>query len=102
MRPEFQHPAGTTAATQGTLIDEEPEPTPTPVKPARKHPWPKSLPEQAQAVRAALSTAPGGLTPEQLARQFQRARADKVAELLETLVSLGQARPLPNGRYVRS
>lgn len=69
---------------------------------AARCPWPKSLAEQAQAVRAALGEHPAGLTAEALARLFLRARADRVAEPLQTLVSLGQARALPDGRHVRA
>ena len=58
--------------------------------------------EQAQAVRDVLGGHPAGLTPEALARIFVRARSDRVADLLDTLVSLGQARAIENGRFVRS
>jgi hypothetical protein len=105
LRPEFQNPEGAKAATQATLpIETEAEPAPIEpaATPAKKQPWPKSLAEQAQAVRAALSAYPGGLTPEQLAKTFLRARVDRVSELLETLVSLGQARVTDDGRFVRS
>ena len=64
-----------------------------------KRPWPKTLAEQAQAVRAALASAAAPATPEALARTFQGARSDRVAELLDTLASLGQARRLEDGRY---
>ena len=57
---------------------------------AAKRPWPKTLPEQAQAVRAVLAEYPNGLSPEQLARLFLRANTKLVADLLQTLVSLGQ------------
>jgi hypothetical protein len=105
LRPEFQNPEGTKAATQATLpIETEAEPvlTAIPGTPEKKPPWPKSLAEQAQAVRSALSASPAGLTPEQLAKTFLRARIDRVSDLLETLVSLGQARATGDGRYVRS
>jgi hypothetical protein len=105
LRPEFQNPEGTRAPTQATLpIEAEEEPTPpvAPTTPAKKQPWPKSLAEQAQAVRSALASFPGGMTPGQLARTFHRARVERVAELLETLVSLGQAREVADGRYVRA
>ena len=69
---------------------------------ADKRPWPKTLPEQAQAVRAVLAEHPAGLTPEQLARLFLRANTKLVSELLQTLVSLGQARVLESGAYVRT
>ncbi|MDT8422771.1 MAG: DNA methyltransferase [Desulfuromonadales bacterium] len=62
--------------------------------------WPKTLPEQVQAVRAALANAAAPLTAETLARTFQRARADKVGELLETLAALGQVREVEPGRFV--
>ena len=65
-----------------------------------KRVWPKTLPEQAQALRAALTAAGGPATAETLARTFQRARTDKVAELLATLVALGQAREVGEGKYV--
>jgi hypothetical protein len=39
------------------------------------------------------------VTASELARTFAGARADKVAELLETLASLGQARPADGGRF---
>jgi hypothetical protein len=65
-------------------------------------PWPKTLPEQAQAVRAVLAERSSGLTPEQLARLFLRANTKLVSDLLQTLVSLGQARALEDGGYVRT
>jgi hypothetical protein len=80
----------------------EPELTLTPAGPAKKRPWPKPLAERVQSVRSALATSGAGMTPKQLARTFQRARVDRVAALLETLVSLGQAREAADGRYVRA
>jgi hypothetical protein len=104
LRPNFQNPQGAGAAVQAALpIATEAEPTTVePAAPAKKQPWPKSLPEQVQAVRAALATNGGGMTPEQLARTFQRGQTKRVSELLETLVSLGQAREVTDGRYVRA
>jgi len=102
LRPEYQNPGGTkpAAATQAGLpIPEEAE---APVAKAAKRAWPKTLPEQAQAVRAVLAEHSNGLTPEQLARLFLRANTKLVAELLQTLVSLGQARALESGEYVRT
>ena len=101
LRPEFQNPEGAKAATQTTLIPIEPEPTSTVATPAKKEPWPKTLAEQAQAVRAVLSAVPAGMTPEQLAKTFLRGQSRRISELLDTLVSLGQARALDDGRYVR-
>jgi hypothetical protein len=45
-----------------------------PKEPAAKAPLPKTLPEQIAAVRNTLTDL-GTATPEQVARQFQRARA---------------------------
>jgi hypothetical protein len=103
LRPEFQAPAGRQAATQATLGIEEREEGETeeaPALPKVKAPWPKSLAEQAQAMRAALAAQRGPVTPAQLAKQFQRARLDRVEELLDTLVSLGHVRTLPDGRFI--
>ncbi len=106
LRPEYQHPSGfDSAQPTATIQDSLPLPggegrvegaAPTSkTKPA----WPKSLPEQVQAVRAALQTATGPVTAETIARAFQRARTEKVTELLITLVALGQARELEPGSY---
>jgi hypothetical protein len=100
LRPEFQNPTGHRAATQTNLIDEpEGESVAAPAKMA-KTPWPKTLPERAQAVRTALAAQRTPVTPEQLAKTFFRANVDKVEELLDTLTSLGQARELSDGRFV--
>ena len=64
-----------------------------------KQPWPKAIPEQARAVRQALATARGVVTSQQLARAFKRANVERIEELLQTLVSLGQAREVGAGRY---
>ena len=92
LRPEFQKPVGH-SATQPTLGIEvlEEEVADVPVKPKEKMPWPKTLPGQAQAVRAALAAQRGPVTSEQVAKTFLRARVERVEELLETLASLGQA-----------
>lgn len=101
LRPDFQNPTGQKAATQGTLIEDTEEPDEKASKTA-KLPWPKTLPERAQAVKAALAAQRTPVTPEQLAKKFIRARVDGVEELLETLASLGQARELADGRFATS
>jgi hypothetical protein len=55
--------------------------------------------EQARAVRQALASQRGVVTPKQLASVFQRANVARIQELLQTLVSLGQAREVGDGRY---
>jgi hypothetical protein len=64
-----------------------------------KNPWPKSLPDQVRLLRAALAAHPAPVTAEELARSFARAQTNRVADLLETLTDLGQARKLEDGRY---
>lgn len=94
LRPEYQNPAGhaaTVKADQGAM-DLGPAVT------TAKDPWPKTLPEQIKAVRAAL-TDMGEATPEQVARQFTRGRASTVQPLLESLTALGQARLTDKGHF---
>ncbi|KAF0220232.1 MAG: hypothetical protein FD176_3369 [Rhodospirillaceae bacterium] len=91
LRPAYQAPHGdgaqqtemavTAAATLGKTA-----------KPA----WPKTIPDQAQALRALLA-APAAAAD--LTRYFKNARADKVTEVLDTLVVMGQARRTADGRY---
>jgi hypothetical protein len=95
LRPEFQKPAEGVAAAFG---EEFAAAAPAAAK-QEKQPWPKTIPEQARAVRQALATQRGVVTPQQLARVFTRARVERIEELLQTLVSLGQAREVGEGRY---
>ena len=94
LRPEYQNPTGHTAAAkdQQAALDVGPQETTT------KTPWPKSLPEQIAAVRAALDDL-GEASPEQVARQFHRARTSAVQPLLQSLAALGQARTVAGGRF---
>ena len=62
-------------------------------------PWPKLLSDRVQAVRAALAAEKRGLDLPSLAARFKGARADQIAEILTTLVSLGLVRLTPAGRY---
>ncbi len=50
-------------------------------------------------VRGALDGAERALTAEQVAAAFKGARRKRVDELLETLVSVGQARATDDGRF---
>jgi hypothetical protein len=61
--------------------------------------WPRDLPEQFKAVRAALAAQGTPAAAEEVAARFVRARRDRVAAVLATLVSLGQARQAGAGRY---
>ena len=53
--------------------------------------WPASMPEQARAVRGMLGAARVPLAAAEVAARFAKAERGRVAELLETLVLLGQA-----------
>jgi hypothetical protein len=66
---------------------------------AERQPWPRDLAAQFKAVRDALAAQAEPADPERLASRFARARRDRVAEVLESLVSLGQARETAPGRY---
>ena len=82
VQPDLAHPA---AAGTGKA------------KAADKADRPRSLTDQARAVRAPLPPSPA--TAGELAKSFKGATVDRVAELLATLASLGQARPAGDGRY---
>jgi hypothetical protein len=60
--------------------------------------WPKTMDAQAKAVLAALREYDGSATVEELAARFSRANRERIAELLQTLSALGQARRRGN-RY---
>jgi hypothetical protein len=62
--------------------------------------WPKTLAERVQAVETALHAAGKPSTPGELAKQFKRAKPESVAEILETLVTLGRARK-QDGKFSR-
>ena len=93
LRPAYQNPAGHAAAAT-----EQAEMDVGFVLPTAKTPWPKTLPQQFAAVRAALDEL-GEATPEQIARHFARARATTVLPLLESLAALGHAQVTERGSY---
>lgn len=96
LRPEFQNPKGRAGEQESLLPGQAAAPV---VAAAGKNNWPKALAEQVQAVRSALAEQPAPATPEIVARTFKRAQTRRVAELLETLTALGQARATEDGRY---
>ncbi len=59
---------------------------------AEPEPWPAETAARALALRRVLREAPGPLAVEAVARRFQNAKRKQVADLLETLALLGQAR----------
>jgi len=121
LRPEFQNPQGATK-TQQTLAEAEPEEDEEESdkgqgasakgkkKPAKgtakaagtpaKAVWPSTLAARFQAIRQALTARGKPATPEEIATGFSRAKKDQVAEILETLVTVGQARQTKGGKFV--
>lgn len=89
LRPAFRKSAGVQAQLE--IGEDQTAPTTAPQK-VIKRPWPKTLPEQAAAIRTALAAQPGVVTAEKLAKSFSRARTETVNSLLQTLVSLGLVR----------
>ena len=97
LRPEYQCPEGTATETESVAASAVGA---VEAQAPKKSPWPKGLAEQAQSVRDALAAFQGPATAEQVARSFKSAGTDRVTDLLDTLVSLGQCRALEDGRYV--
>ena len=67
---------------------------------AAKSAWPKKMAERVQAVETALHHFGAAATTGDLAKLFKRAEPADVAEILETLVTLGRARK-QGGKYSR-
>lgn len=83
LRPEFQAGRGPAAPQAALDVAAEQEIV------AAKLPWPKGLPDQVQAVRAALAALGGQASAEALAARFKGARRDRLAEILEALALMG-------------
>lgn len=92
LRPEFQAPRDTRRPVQAEMAVDGAGADST-------RQWPKEAPAQYVALRAALRGPPA--SPRDIARRFQGAprRADQLEAMLQTLVALGQARHLEDGRY---
>ena len=105
LRPEYQNPQGATALAgleaAGPQAGESVTESTAAKGPKGKLPWPSSLPAQFRALGEALARQPAPVDPPALARQFEKkAKPERVAEMLETLVALGHARRLPDGRFL--
>ena len=92
LRPEYQNPDGQAGKAKTSEMDLDE------VAVADANAWPKALPEQMAAVRAALLAA-GQANVEDIRSQFKRAQTKTVKERLDTLAALGQAEVLEDGRY---
>jgi hypothetical protein len=102
LRPDFRTPQGQLEAQQQLDIDHEEEESVKPVtpSPAKKAPWPSTLRDQVRAIRETLASAAAPVSSDDIAKRFTRAPKANVAELLATLVDVGQARQTEDGRYV--
>lgn len=99
LRPEYQNPQ---KATQGALETGEDKVSDAQAVKLQKVEWPKTLADQAKAVRNILTGQSAPVTAEYLSGMFKggRDRTTRIAELLETFASLGQAREIESGRFV--
>jgi hypothetical protein len=102
LRPEYQNPKGAQARQSALAIPTlNPPPSAVPLRrtgqpstlsPRRKLPWPKTLSERVKAVSTALAGVKQPVTAADVAKAFARVKAEDVAEILETLCTMGHAR----------
>ena len=100
LRPEYQAPGSrrpSRSQTRRSDLDDSRSARGSRTRRAALLPWPDRMAEQAQAVRGALAALAGPASAAQVAAAFAAAPPERVAELLETLVTLGQARRTPKG-----
>ncbi|CAA7623953.1 RNA-binding protein [Magnetospirillum sp. UT-4] len=86
LRPEFR--TGRAAAPAQTKLAVEVDQGAAEAT-ADKAPWPKTLPDQVQAIRAALARLGEQPSVEAIARQFKGAKRDRVAEILQAMAVMG-------------
>jgi hypothetical protein len=102
LRPEYQC-RGEKAQQTELAVGHSPQKVATKDKKTSKPKplaWPKDLPEQVRLLRELLATQSAPVTAKTLAKFFTRARVEKIEELLQALVTLGQARVVGEGKYL--
>ncbi len=109
LRPEFQNPAsGRATQTQLAIAEpagDEAEPE-APTKKAatkekaKKLPLPDKLPDQVLAIRHQLASSSHPVTAADMAKRFTKAKADRIEELLQTMVIMGNARQVEGDKFV--
>ncbi|WP_019594800.1 DNA methyltransferase [Thioalkalivibrio sp. ALM2T] len=87
LRPDYQAPEAT--QTTATLEAKPEAAAETTTEPAKKPTWPKSMPDQVEAVRRLLAIGPQ--TPDTLASHFKRKPTKSITQVLAALQVLGQA-----------
>ena len=98
LRPDYQNPAGTKSQQTTLGMDEKKSKSkkrsgaPVSNRPAKKLPWPKKMSDRVKAVHTVLSGIKDPITPEEMAKNFARADAKDIAEILETLTTMGHAK----------
>ena len=109
LRPDFQNPQPAQTSMAGMEVSRptssdggQAAATPAPLPTNAPQPWPQSLPEQVAAVARVLSAAATPLMLEDLAASFKGKGPWKkrLPQLLDTLVVLGKARVLEDGRWM--
>ena len=111
LRPAFQHPEAVQAKMglsrpthSAPSAAKEGGTAPPPTTPTAKdrHPWPATLPEQVAAVARVLAEARAPLAEADLAARFtgKGPWKKRLPQLLDTLVALGRARVLEDGRWM--
>lgn len=86
LRPDFQAGRAAGPAQTKLAVDVDQEAAAL----GAKMPWPKALPDQVQAVRAALSRlGPAQPSVEAIAKQFKGAKRERVAEILQAMALMG-------------
>lgn len=100
LRPDFQAPRDTRAG-KATQIEADLVAADTKAKKPR---LPKPLPERVAAIRALLEAEEDAITLPDLARRFSQGRKveNQVAEVVDTLILLGQAEEVPDGYLSKS
>lgn len=110
LRPDYQKPlfAGESQSEIGLADTTDSKSVargkkkPAAAKPKGKAAWPATLAARVQAVEGALAAEAKPATAAELAQHFARAKPADVAEILETLVTLGRAHPGDTkGTFVR-
>lgn len=99
LRPEYQAKGQQEIKLESKPAKKSKAKKAAPAKRKGKTAWPKSLPERVQAVESALHAAAAPIAPADLAKQFARANAHDVAEILKTLETLGRARKAGEGKF---
>jgi hypothetical protein len=99
LRPEFQAKGELQLEGGGAHLD---KPKATPAKKVGKQPWPRALSERIKAVEIALAQAERPQTAAMIAKMFAHAKEADVKEILDSLCTMGRARPGDvKGTFVR-